>query len=46
LYAIQNGETGKIKELRDLLDAELVSEREILDGKLVKFVADELKRDQ
>lgn len=43
LLSIQNGETSRIKELRELLDPNLVNEREILDGKLVKFVAEELK---
>ena len=44
LVSIQNGDTSKIKDLRNLLDAEMVSEREILDGKLVKFVAEELSK--
>jgi hypothetical protein len=45
LVSIQNGDTAKIKELRELLDVDLVSEREILDGKLVKFVTEELVKE-
>lgn len=44
LMGVQNGDSLKIKELRNLLAADLVSEREILDGKLVKYVAEELSK--
>jgi hypothetical protein len=42
LIRIQSGDTSKIKDLRNLLDAGLVSEKEILDSKLMKFVSEEL----
>ncbi len=44
LIDIQEGDHQKVKELRDLLDSQLVNEREILDSKLIKFVAEELAR--
>jgi hypothetical protein len=42
LIDIQSGDTSRIKDLRNLLDAGLVSEKEILDSKLMKFVSEEL----
>jgi hypothetical protein len=38
LISIHNGDNRKILDLRNILDANLVSEREILDSKLINFI--------
>jgi hypothetical protein len=38
LISIHNGDHRKILDLRNILDANLVSEREILDSKLINFI--------